>query len=103
MDEVKTFTIGPNSFGGRIYLGGVKGVIDLDLFTGAGQSIRTTSLVFASIGEYPTNNAGGPKFMGSASMSVLNLVPYNGGVLTRVFVDWPDYLTAAVDFLIVND
>ncbi|MFI8437921.1 hypothetical protein ACIGJO_30095 [Streptomyces sp. NPDC079020] len=103
LDEVKTFAIGPNSFGGRIYLGGGHGVQDLELFTGAGQRIRTTSLVFASIGEYPPTTPGAPKFMVAAKMSVLNLIPYDGGVFTRVFIDWPESLTAAVDFLIVND
>nr|WP_285229386.1 hypothetical protein [Streptomyces benahoarensis] len=41
--------------------------------------------------------------MGSAKMSVLNLVPYHHGVLTRIFIDWPQPLAAAVDFLVIND
>ncbi|WP_405746534.1 hypothetical protein OG422_26880 [Streptomyces sp. NBC_01525] len=102
LDDVRPTVIGSQSFAARIDLGLLKGVADPDLLGGP-TPLTPDSRVFASIAEYPADKPGAPKFMGSAKMSVLNLVPYHHGVLTRIFIDWPQPLAAAVDFLVIND
>ncbi|MEU3078090.1 hypothetical protein [Streptomyces laurentii] len=103
LDDLKPSAIGSRSFAARVDLGGLSGLADLHLLGGpTGQPITVNSHVCASIAEY-AGNPGSPRFMGAAKMSVLNVVPGDNDVFTRVFIDWPTELTAAVDFIVIND
>lgn len=62
-------------------------------------SINANSRVFVSISEYGTD-AATTRFIGSASMQVLNVAPFNGGFLAWVVVDWSTLLNIRFDVLV---
>lgn len=62
-------------------------------------SINSNSRVVAAISEYntdPTQN----RFIGSASMQIYNVAPYNGGVVIWLYVNWNNPLNVRVNLLI---
>ncbi|MEE1735173.1 hypothetical protein [Streptomyces sp. BE147] len=101
LEEAQITAIGPSSYAIRLPLGGLQGLVDLDLLGGPLAPVGPNSRAFASIAEIPPG--GGPKFLGAAKISILNLAPRQNGVLTRVFVDWPTSLPTSIDILVIND
>jgi hypothetical protein len=63
-------------------------------------AINNNSTVLEAISEYylvPTN-----RFIGSASMQIFNIAPYNGGVEALVYVGWGSDLDVRLDVLTTN-
>lgn len=88
----------------RIYYPPGNGIIDCNLQWPAAHSDST---VVATISE--AHAAGvlagqrdARRFLGDANMSVLNVVPHDGGVTVRVHIDWSEPLHFAVDFTILS-
>jgi len=69
-------------------------------------AVQPDSTVLVSISEAHAEgvSSGGhyaSRFMGNASLSVLNVVPLSGRVEVRVHVDWEDSLPFVLDFVVV--
>lgn len=62
-------------------------------------AIRTSSRVFASVTEYNTDPNQNP-IMGDAVVTTYNVVPYNGGVIVRLYVGFSTALNIKVSVLI---
>jgi hypothetical protein len=62
--------------------------------------INSNSRVFASLSEYDYRGAYGGRFMGSARMTVHNVVPFNGGVTVWTDVEWGSPLNVRMDLLV---
>jgi hypothetical protein len=63
-------------------------------------AINNNSTVLEGISEYylvPTD-----RFIGSASMQIFNIAPYNGGVEALVYVNWGSDLDVRLDVLTTN-
>ena len=63
-------------------------------------AINNNSTVLEAISEYylvPTD-----RFIGSASMQIFNIAPYNGGVEALVYVNWGSDLDVRLDVLTTN-
>ncbi|MFI9429099.1 hypothetical protein ACIG54_36865 [Streptomyces achromogenes] len=101
LEEAHVTAIGSSSYAVRQPLGPIKGYADLDLLGGPLAPVGANSRAFASIAEVPPN--GGPKFLGAAKISILNIAPRQNSVLMRIFIDWPAELPTSVDILVIND
>jgi hypothetical protein len=80
------------------------GVFDCNLQWPA---VQSDSFVVATVSERHSEGvlAGGhdaSRFLGAASLSVLNVVPHAGGVTVRLHIDWGDPLPYAVDFILFD-
>jgi len=70
-------------------------------------SVQSDSYVVATISERhdPPVNEGGrdaSRFLGSASLSILNVVPHDAGVTVRVNIAWDTPLPYDVDFILFD-
>ncbi|GAB3723051.1 hypothetical protein [Spirosoma lituiforme] len=61
--------------------------------------ITANSRVFVSISEF-SSDARQNRFIGNASMSVLNVSPFNGGFTTRINVNFGQALNVRLDVLV---
>ena len=61
--------------------------------------ITANSRVFAALSEYNTDPRQN-RFVGNASMSILNVSPYNGGAIVWLNVNWNGPINVRVDLLV---
>ncbi|GGR58910.1 MULTISPECIES: hypothetical protein [Streptomyces] len=101
MEEAQITAIGSSSYAVRQPLGPIKGFADLDLLGGPLAPVGANSRAVASIAEVPPG--GGPKFLGAAKISILNVAPRQNSVLVRIFIDWPNELPTSIDIIVIND
>lgn len=73
------------------------GTVERLRFTNA--RINANSRVFVSASEYVTDPAT-TRFIGSAPIQVLNVAPFNGGVLLWVVIDWGNPINVRFDMLV---
>ena len=87
----------------RHYWGTYRGWVVFNLSSGR---INHVSNVFASASESSelasTTDPVPHPFMGAAAFQVHNVVPYDGGVSVRLYIDWGDPLFTQVSYVVVN-
>jgi hypothetical protein len=88
----------------RIEYPAERGIVDTNLQWPA---VRSDSFVAATVSELrvPRVNEGGrdaSRFIGAASLSILNVACHDGGVTVRVDIAWEHPLEYAVDFILFD-
>jgi hypothetical protein len=88
----------------RGYYGPANGVFDVNFEWDA---MQVDSAIFAAVAEaHPEGVSEGGRdarrFLGAAPMTVLNVVPHDGGCNARVRIEWDSPLYFAVDYLVFD-
>ena len=89
-------SLGPGSFTTFGLFSG-NGTVESLRFSNA--AINANSRVFVSASEYRTEPAT-TRFIGSAPIQVLNVAPFNGGVLLWVVIGWSNPINIRFDILV---
>jgi len=67
--------------------------------------VTCESIILATASEYEADEHGRGyqcNHYGDARYTVHNICPYDGGVIVRLEIDWPDPLATRVDYILMN-
>jgi hypothetical protein len=86
----------------RWFLGQFNGVVDCT-FSSGGINHQSVVLVAASEGDAGDSTASPQRFVGSATIQVDNIAPFDGGVTFRVNVLWDSPLSVWTDIVVMDE